>query len=95
MPQKNFLADSVICQECLVNGIFQIIVFLRNLVTLLEDLIVFTVQKDHRIQLLRISHQHQVLSPDDRKQGHGRAALAGLIYDGQVKMCLRASDPVG
>ena len=93
--QQNFIADRVAGQEGLVDGIFPIVVLLGHMILFPQSLIGQLLQQDHRVQLLRVSHQHQVLSPDDGHQGHRRVALAGLVHDDHVEHRLRLSQSVG
>ena len=91
MAQKDFLAYCIIRKKCLIYGILGIIILIRHTVTLPEDGVIFLIQQDHRTELLGISHEHQVLSTQDRHQRHRCITLARLVHDGHVKIRLRRS----
>ncbi len=93
--QQYLITDGITGQIGLVDGILPVIIFLRHMVSPAQHVVGQFIQQDHRIQLLGIPHQHQILPPDDRHQGHCRIALACLIQDGHIKHRLRASQLVG
>ena len=92
--QKNFIADCITRQKCLVNGVLFIVVLLRHMIFPLQLLIGQLVQQNDRTKLLRIPHQHQFPSTNDWDQRYGHVALTGLIHDCHIKDRFRFSKPM-
>ena len=85
IPQKHLVADRIAGQKAGINGISEVIVLLPHMVSLSQHLIVLGVQQNHRPELLRVSYQHQRVSPYNRHQGDCRVALAGLVHNHHIE----------
>ena len=92
MPKQNLFTDRIIGKICLINGVFPIVILLCNTVSLLQDFIVLLVQKNNRIQLLGITHQHQIPAANDWDQRNCQITLTGFIHNHHIKISFRTAD---
>ena len=57
--EQYFITDRITGKKRFVDGVLNIIVFLSNTVPLPENLIVLFIQQNDRLELLRVTDQHQ------------------------------------
>ena len=95
IAEQHLIAQRIAGQKALVDGILQVIVFLRHPVAAAQRLVVPAVQHHHRAELLGVAHQQQAAAPQNGHQRHRRVALAGLVHHHHVKQRLWLAQLVG
>ena len=95
IAQQHLVADRVARQIGFIDRIFTIVILIRHHILAAQPFVGGLIQQDHGIKLLRISHQHQFFTPDNRGKRDCGITLACLVHDRHIEAGFRRSQPMG